>query len=178
MSAGANACFALLDRAVIEGRADEPVVPGTSHARLLEEVAALAGVLRHLGVVAGARVTVALPHDDHHDLHAVTAALAVARLGGVVLDADDAAAVVQLVSVEAPLPARDRPRLVLGPEVHEPDLDWRVLLRAGRTDPAGAAVVPVGSPYSPTRTVGEQVELLREGAAPWAAEELRALLQV
>lgn len=178
MSAGANACFALLDSAVIEGRADAPVVPGTSHARLLEETAALAGVLRHLAVTPGSRVVVALPHDDEHHLHAVTAALAVARLGGVVLDADDPEAVVLLVSATAPLPALGRQRLVLGPEVEEPDLDWRVLMRAGRSDPAAAEVLPLGSPYSPTRSVGEQVELLREGVSPWSPGELRELLQV
>jgi hypothetical protein len=178
MSAGANVCFALLDTAVIAGRADAPVVPGTSHARLLEDAAALAGVLRHLAVGPGARVVVRLPYDDEHHLPAVTAALAVARLGGVVLDDDDPEAMALLVGAASPVAARGRPRLVLGSDVEEPDLDWRVLLRAGRSDPAAAAVVPLASPYSRTRSVGEQVELLREGVAPWPAAELRDLLQV
>lgn len=178
MSAGANVCFALLDAAVIEGRADEPVIPGTSHARLLEEVAALAGVLRHLGVAPGARVLVDLPDDEGHHVHAVTAALAVTRIGGVVVDGDDPDTVALLVAVGSSVPARGRPRLVLGRDVREPDLDWRVMLRAGRTDPASASVLGLGAPYSLTRTVGEQVELVREGVPPWSAAELRALLQV
>ena len=45
-----NVSFALLDTAVIRGRGDEPVVDQMTHARLLEEAAALGGVLRQLGV--------------------------------------------------------------------------------------------------------------------------------
>lgn len=178
MSAGANVCFALLDVAVVEGRADDPVVAGTTHARLLEEAAALAGVLRHLGVGPGVRVGVDLPHDEEHDLPAVTAALATARVGGVVTRGEDPEAVVLLVAEGSSVPVRGRPRLVLGAEVGEPDLDWRVMLRAGRSDPAAVVVLPLGSPYSPTRTVGEQVELVREGTAPWSPAALRDLLQV
>ena len=45
-----NVSFALLDAAVIAGRGEDPVVGEMTHARLLEEVAALGGVLHHLGV--------------------------------------------------------------------------------------------------------------------------------
>ena len=48
-----NVSFAFLDAAIIRGRADDPVVGTMTHARLLEEVAALAGVLWHLGVRPG-----------------------------------------------------------------------------------------------------------------------------
>ncbi len=178
MSAGANVCYALLDAGVIAGRADDPVLTGTSYARLLEEVAALAGVLRHLAVTPGARVVVDLPRDEDHDLPAVTAALAVARLGGVVALGDDPDAVALLVTEGSSLKRSGRPRLVLGAEVGEPDLDWRGLLRAGRADPAGVQVLPLGSPYSRTRSVGEQVELLRQVVPPWSPAELRDLLQV
>lgn len=178
MTAGANICYALLDAAVIEGRADDPVLPGTSHARLLEDAAALAGVLQHLAVAPGARVVVDLPREPEHDVPAVTAALAVARLGAEVRDADGSGVVALVVGERSILPACGRPRVVLGSQVREPDLDWRVMLRAGRSDPAPAAVVPLEAPYSATRSVGEQVELLREGVAPWSPAELRELLQV
>ena len=59
--------------AVIEGRADEPLVRDGgrtwSHARLLEEVAALGGVLRHLGVEPGTPVHVDLAPE--HGVEAV-----------------------------------------------------------------------------------------------------------
>jgi len=75
-----NVSFALLDRAVVAGRADEPVLPGWSHARLLEEVGALGGVLHHLGVGVGVGVRI----DLDAEADAVVAALATARLGGVI----------------------------------------------------------------------------------------------
>src|SRR3954447_23337220 len=83
-----NVSYALLDAAVIAGRGEDPVLARTTHARLLEEVAALGGVLRHLGVGVGAPVVVDL--DDNQD--AVVAALAIARIGGVVTTLDDPAA--------------------------------------------------------------------------------------
>ena len=49
-----------------------------THARLLEEAAALGGVLRHLGVRPGVPVVI----DLEDDLDAVVAALAAARIGG------------------------------------------------------------------------------------------------
>lgn len=178
MSAGANVCYAVLDRAVVDGRADEPVLPGTTHARLLEDVAALEGVLQHLGIGPGVTVAVDLPRDADHDVPAVTAALAVARLGGTVSGGDDQGARVLMVAAGSGLPAGGRPRLVLGGEVGEPDLDWRALMRAGRTDPAPSAVVPAEAAYSRTRRVGEQLEVLRGSAPPWQPAVLRDLLQV
>ena len=51
-----NVSYALLDAPVIAGRGDDPVVGTMSHARLLEEGAALGGVLYHLGVGPGVPV--------------------------------------------------------------------------------------------------------------------------
>ena len=62
--------------------------------------------------------------------------------------------------------------------VTEPDLDWSVMLRAGRTDPAACEVLEAGAAYSPTRSVVEQAEALAAERAPWTPEVLRRLLQV
>lgn len=179
MAAPTNVSYVLLDAAVIGGRADEPVVAGTTHARLLEEVAALGGVLHHLGVGPGVPVVVA-PVDDQD---AVVAALAVARLGGVVHTTDTPDAPVLITSLGSPLldvvPPEGRHRLVRGPGVTEPDLDWGVMLRAGRTDPAGCAVLEPGSAYSPERTVGDLLaDLGGAGGAPYDVAGLRRLLHV
>ena len=97
-----NVAYALLDAPVIAGRGDEPVVGTMTHARLLEEVAALGGVLHHLGVAHGVPVVVG----DLDDLDAVVAALATARIGGVVTSSDDPSAPVVLVSAESSVPGR------------------------------------------------------------------------
>src|SRR5689334_17256531 len=84
-----NTCYNALDRHVAKGRADQLAlvhdspVTGTSqsftYARLLEEVAAFAGVLRGLGVEKGDRVVVYMPMIPE----AVVAMLACARIGAV-----------------------------------------------------------------------------------------------
>jgi propionyl-CoA synthetase len=84
-----NTCFNALDRHVLAGRGehvairyDSPVTGAkrsVTYSRLLTEVAALAGGLRDLGVVAGDRVIVYMPMVPE----AVVAMLAVARLGAV-----------------------------------------------------------------------------------------------
>jgi hypothetical protein len=173
-----NVSFALLDAAVIAGRGDEPFLgsPGRtwSHARLLEEVAALGGVLRHLGIGPG----VACLLDLRDDVDAVVAALATARVGGVVTTDDDPSAPVAVVS-DASAAAGDRVRLVrgTGAPVEEPDLDWVVMLRAGRSDPAGCELLDPASAYAPGRTVAEQIAVLAGTAAPYDAAELRSLLR-
>jgi propionyl-CoA synthetase len=147
-------CFDALDSQIIGGHADRIALrePGRewTYARLLEEVAAFGGVLRHCGVGAGDRVAVALPPSAE----AVVAVLACARIGAVhdlegrggkvllaastesrVLDGADAEVVLvkQVPGEEAEL--RDGR-----------DHDWDVVMRAGRTDPAawveGASVTP------------------------------------
>lgn len=171
-----NVSFHLLDLPVIEGRAEEPVlVDGErpwSHARLLEEVAALGGVLRHLGVGPGTPVRLAL--EEAHALEAVVAALATARLGGVVVTEGGAGVVVASEGSEVPA---ERARLVRGEAVAEPDLDWTVMLRAGRTDPAPCEVLADAAAYSLERSVGEQLGVLAEHPAPHQVGDLRALLQ-
>ncbi len=169
-----NVSFALLDAAVIAGRGEEPVVGPMTHARLLEEVAALGGVLHHLGVGSGVPVVIEL----ESGLDAVVAALATARLGGVVTTSDHPAAPVVIMSSGADLPAEGRLRLVRGEDVQEPDLEWEVMLRAGRTDPAACVVLDPAAAYSPERSVAEQIDALAATSPPYDADELRVLLQV
>lgn len=169
-----NVSFALLDAAVIGGRADEQVVPGMTHARLLEEVAALGGVLSHLGVGVGVPVVVAL----ESDLDAIVAALAATRVGGVASTRDVPEAPVVLVDAGSPVSGDGRNRIVRGSGVEEPDLEWQAMIRAGRTDPAGCAVLESGAAYTPERSVGEQIELMAGGETPYPLADLRALLQV
>jgi acyl-CoA synthetase (AMP-forming)/AMP-acid ligase II len=169
-----NVSFALLDAAIIAGRADDPVVGTMTHARLLEEVAALGGVVWHLGVRPGLPVVI----DLEPDLDAVVAALAAARIGGIVSTQDHPAAPVALVSSGSGVPAEGRVRIVRGQDVEDPDLEWDVMLRAGRTDPAAAQVLDPASAYSPERSVAEQIEVLAGSAAPYDVAELRRLLQV
>jgi non-ribosomal peptide synthetase component F len=168
-----NVCFALLDAAVIGGRGEELIVDRMTHARLLEEAAALGGVLRHLGVGVGVPVVI----DLEDDLDAVVAALASARIGGVVTTRDDPAAPVVLTS-KASGGTSEQTRLVRGEDVREPDLEWGLMMRAGRTDPAACEVLDPVSSYSPERSVAEQIEVLTRSAPPYDAAGLRGLLQV
>ncbi len=161
-------CFDALDRHVIGGAADRVALtaPGESftYARLLEEVAAFGGVLRHCGVLPGDRVLVALPAVPE----AVIAVLAGARIGAthqLVEPAEVAPALADPVkvlvtassepAVAGALERAERvPGVVLVKQrdetpwslVEERDYDWDVVLRAGRTDPAawleGADVTP------------------------------------
>jgi hypothetical protein len=116
--------------------------------------------------------------DLEPDVDAIVAALATARLGGVVTSSDHPEAPVLVVSEESEVPGRGRTRVVRGAEVAEPDLAWDVMLRAGRTDPAAAERVEPSAAYSPTRSVGEQVDLLATTRAPYQMGDLRTLLQV
>ncbi|MET0999437.1 MAG: AMP-binding protein [Marmoricola sp.] len=169
-----NVSYALLDAPVIAGRGDEPAVGTMTHARLLEEVAALGGVLLHLGVGVGVPVVVAL----EPDLDAVVAALATARVGGVVTTSDHPDAPVVVASSGSDLPAAGRNRILRGDDVAEPDLEWVAMIRAGRTDPAAVEVLEAGSAYSPERSVAEQLGVLAGAQAPYDVSELRRLLQV
>ena len=170
-----NVSFALLDAPVIAGRGEEEAVAGSmTHARLLEEVAALGGVLRHLGVGVGVPVVI----DLESDLDAVVAALATARVGGLVTTADHPEAPVVVVSAGSEVDGAGRLRLVRGEDVQAPDLEWRVMLRAGRTDPAACEVLDPESAYSGERSVVAQIELLAGHRPPYDVAELRRLLQV
>ncbi len=169
-----NVGFAVLDAQVVAGRADEVVVGTLTHARALEEAAALGGGLRHLGVVPGVLVVIDL--DD--DVDAVLAALATARIGGVVTTREDPAAPVALVSSASSVSAADRVRVVRGPAVTDPDLAWSVMIRAGRSDPAPCEVLDPDAAYSPSRSVADQLALLTHATPPHAPAALRRLLGV
>src|SRR4051794_40226792 len=150
-----NVSFALLDAAIIAGHGEDRVLGTDTHARLLEEVAALGGVLRHLGAGPGIPVVV----DLVDDADAVLAALAIARIGGIVTTLDDPDAPVVLVGPGSTISGEGRTRLVRGAPVTEPDLEWELMLRAGRTDPAATEVLDPGAAYSPERSVAGQIEL-------------------
>jgi acyl-coenzyme A synthetase/AMP-(fatty) acid ligase len=181
-----NLTYQLLDKPVVAGAADDLVLVDVrgqwSHARLLELVAAFGGVLTGFGVTPGDRVLVDLPDG----VDAVVALLASARVGAVSVKApaglsDDelgmvvaSSAPVVVVTDRAGLPLGDRLAVVT---THgEPVADavgWDVVMRAGRTDPVGAAdipsdaasalVWPLGDDASvQVRTTVEQVLLLAE----------------
>lgn len=195
-----NLCYNALDRHVVRGLADEValrvdrVTAGrTEHtfARLLEEVAAFGGVLRAFGVGPGERVLSRLPLG----LHGLVAALATARVGAVHVVVDPYADPV------APLAAH-RPSVVLaegtdtilaealgsmtpppraaiwrGQVPDGQELDWDVLLRAGRTDPAPVAEVPLRAEAfvvgDRTLTVGDTLE---DAGIDWPLDAVVSLL--
>lgn len=174
-----NLCFNAVDRHVVAGRSDEIAlisdergrVRSWTWAHLLEEVAALAGALRLLGVAEGSTVPLLLPPGP--DL--VHAALATLRLGAVphLLPADGSAERVgdELAALAPPVllasagtawsSGLDR-AAETGTEIGsvivraapdaassltEPrDLDWEFVVRAGRNDPAPCARVEAASP--------------------------------
>jgi propionyl-CoA synthetase len=195
-----NLCYNALDRHVVRGLADEVAVrvdrvtagrTELTFARLLEDVAAFGGVLRAFGVGPGERVLSRLPMG----LDGLVAALASARVGAlhVVSEPYDDPA--------EPL-ATHRPAVVLAegsdsmladalatsgappdaaiwrgylPEGH--DLEWDVLMRAGRTDPAPTAEVPVSSEafVIGDRTVTVR-EALEDDAGAWPLDAIGTLV--
>ena len=168
-------CFDALDRHVVEGAADRPALLTAettwTYARLLEEVAAFGGVLRHCGVRAGDQVDVALPESPE----AVVAVLACARIGAehrLVSDPEDEPATVLVtdsthVDTDADAEVvlvKQRPESTR--ELREGEHDWDVVMRAGRTDPAecvaGATVTPYDEqtqPWLEPLLAGRAVEL-------------------
>ena len=132
-----NLCFNALDRHVIRGRADDPAIAAdrpTSYARLVEEVAAFGGVLRAFGVGLGDTVVARLPPGRD----ALVALLASARVGAVhVLEEPTDGE--ETVVVPGGVVRR-------GGASSPDDLDWDVVLRAGRTDPAPCAEVVAAAP--------------------------------
>ncbi len=163
-------CFDLLDRHVVAGHADrEALRDGArtwSYARLLEEVAAFGGVLRHCGVVAGDRVGVALPDSGE----AVVAVLACGRLGAEHDLGSATAKVVVTASSEPGVLTAAEAEVVLvkqvpGAEVElvaEHHHDWEVVMRAGRTDPVAWLEGAVLTPYD-ARTAALVAPLLDGG---------------
>lgn len=145
-SAGApgtlNACFNALDRHVVHGRADDLAVVADrdySYARLLTEVAALAGALRAFDLSLGHEVLVSgLPPLEH-----VLATLACARLGLVVHDTAPPAPAMALLGTLPPGPVGEAPVITADASG---DLTWDTAMTAGRTDPAACADVPADAP--------------------------------
>lgn len=181
-----NVCFHLLDDQVIAGRADDHVLssPPTSFARLLEEVAAFGGVLRAVEVDRGDAVLV----DLSASYEAVVAALAVARVGGVLASAlADAEPVVvvtdDLAGVRGALDGSSyQPGTVVVHGEHDEldarqELDWQIGMQAGRTDPAPCVELDPETPYDATRTVADVVAATGTLVAqPLEPERLRAVL--
>ncbi len=138
-----NACYNALDRHVIRGRAEDVALVldarSWTYADLLTEVGALAGALRAFGTAAGDRIAVSpLP-----SLEGVVVTLAAARLGAVVEHVDDlaphvAAAKVLVSGTDPALDTGDVPVLTVDDST---ELSWTMVMRAGRTDPAGCADV-------------------------------------
>lgn len=148
-----NACFNALDRHVVRGQAEAVAVEIAgrkwTYADLLAEVGAFAGALRAFGVGPGEGVLVG-PLPGHHE---VVASLAVARLGAVrwyaEASADAVSTVVDKVAVRvAVLPTKldvDLGELPLITVDDSAELSWAIVMRAGRTDPAGCAELPMGA---------------------------------
>lgn len=139
-----NACYNALDRHVIRGHAEDVALTIDSrswtYAELLTDVGALAGVLRAFGTGVGDTVAVS-PIPTYE---AVVVTLAVARLGAVVEHTDDLAAYVATARVlvagtDPSLEAGDVPVVTVDDST---ELSWAMVMRAGRTDPAGCTDVP------------------------------------
>ncbi|MGI9155082.1 MAG: AMP-binding protein [Marmoricola sp.] len=178
-----NVAFQLLDRAVVAGASDKTLLSDDSgelsHAALLEMAAAFGGVLRGFGVVPGDRVVVELAAGAE----AVVALLAVARIGAAGVTIPEGLAETQVVRIVG----ATRPRVVVTADdaamagvlaqcAHRPaavvttgdqapgsrSVTWEVVIRAGRTDPAGAVELGAGSPSVliwPADPTGSEVRL-------------------
>ena len=167
-----NLCYNAIDRHVVAGRSDECVLVADEQGRvrtwtyagLLEDVAALAGALRFLGVAEGSAVPLLLPPGPEL-LQALLAAWRLGAVAYVLPPGSEAAEVAESLVALAPpvlLTAADAPwtealstaatrgvvpgsvvvRSVPGAEttLTEPrDLDWGFVVRAGRQDPAPCA---------------------------------------
>jgi len=195
-----NLCFNALDRHVVHGLADEVALrvdrytaerTELTFARLLEEVGAFGGVLRAFGVGPGERVLSRLPMGTE----GLVAALATTRLGGVHVISDPYADPAELLAthrpavvladgsdaslVEALAAATDPPRATIWrgevPDGH--DLEWDVLMRAGRTDPAPTAEMPATAEafVLGDRTVTIAEALTDDGSA-WPLDAIGTLL--
>ncbi|RLV56975.1 hypothetical protein D9V41_04225 [Aeromicrobium phragmitis] len=140
--------FRILDRHVVEGRADDPALvtdEGTlSYAQLLHESASLAGGLRDLGVVRGTPVHVDVPERRTW----VLSVLAVVRLGA---EPDP----------DARFRVAGSPATVSTPgETY----DLALVLRAGRVEPACAPLTdPEGYADRMTQRYGEVISALLDG---------------
>jgi acyl-coenzyme A synthetase/AMP-(fatty) acid ligase len=175
-----NLCYNALDVHVIRGSAELPalVTPDgiRDFAKLLEQVATLAGALRMLDVKPGDHVAIGL--DDPAD--EVLTMLACARVGAVHGSDQGGTDHALLVTSRATSRAQDGPRvrarLLRGVAVVDPerDVDWDVAVKAGRANPAPCEAV---SPDAPAFVVGAEVVRVRDavGHDSWAGRCLADL---
>lgn len=205
-----NVAYQVTDKPIVDGAADEVVLRhgdgSWTAARLLEDVAWIAGVLRGFGV--GPREVVVVDLDGPERLLAL---LAVARVGAVALDAPadlDDASYADLVRAAAPVlhltddharthravtATGEEPRAVVvrgeGDLVEGRDLSWEFAQRAGRVDPAGCTEIEPHAPVAlvwpevgsggavTVRTALTQAErVLALGERPWGLDDLRVAL--
>ena len=138
-----NACYNAVDIHVIRGRAEQvALVDGDrpmTHARLLTEVGAFAGVLQAFGVGLGDEVVLL----DAPPLEDALVQLACARVGAVLFREPSPTPALAVVGTAG------RHELGAVPLITVDDsgeLDWPTAMRAGRTDPAGCAEVPGDAP--------------------------------
>ncbi|TCJ22561.1 hypothetical protein [Nocardioides jejuensis] len=131
-----NLCYHALDRRVINGEASSPALSTADRtydvAALLEEVGALAGAMRSFDLAPGQVVAIGLGDP----LLRALSVLATLRLGAVVSDSNEGAAMVLTDgSID---PVAGVPALLHGPEPVDPvwQLEWQFALKAGRTNPA------------------------------------------
>lgn len=140
-----NLCFDALDLSIIRGYADEPAVQGErslTRAQLLEQVGALAGLFRGVGVEPGT-VVVAAVEDPFTELLAL---LATARLGATFVEwapgrLGEHQPHVVLADRELDYTEHAPGTVVLhGVEARDPmrDVPWEMAMKAGRSDPAGS----------------------------------------
>ncbi|KRF17890.1 hypothetical protein ASG90_06050 [Nocardioides sp. Soil797] len=179
-----NLTYNILDLPVIRGRAGDTAVTGTTEldfARLLEQVGALAGAFRGLGVTPGQQVAVRLG-DPLRELIALLATLRIGAtfvviesdsdLGGDLLGNASRSAPALLVTDSLTGFGDMLPEAVIvsGIEPQDPtrDVAWEVVLKAGRTDPAGCEpVTPGATAYvaeTPVRTIDAPTDPSRIGA--------------
>lgn len=120
--------FRALDRHVIDGRADAPAMIQAdgyvSYAKLLHDVASLAGGLSYLGVTSATPLYIKVPQRRVW----VLSVLALVRLGA----EPDKSAIFRIES---------DPALVHTPQG---DFDFEDVLKSGRLDPAPALATDVG----------------------------------
>ncbi|QIX26247.1 propionyl-CoA synthetase [Nocardioides sp. JQ2195] len=148
-----NLAYNILDLPVIRGRATDPAVTGAvdlDFAGLLEQVGAVAGAFRSLGVTPGSQVGVRL--DD--PVRELVALLATLRLGATFVEIDASADLGDttpgLLVTDTAMPFGDHvPPVVVvsGIEPGDPtrDVAWEVAHKAGATDPAGCEPVAPGT---------------------------------
>lgn len=152
-----NACYDALDLPVIRGHAADPAVhDGDSvrdYATVLEDVAAFAGALHGLGVGPGdpVRLRLSSRYDE------LVALLGTIRLGALALLGDVAAdGPVRILATAGAPSAEVTANILRGaePEDETRDVPWDIALRAGRTNPAGAARETPEPPYRGASVTG------------------------